>query len=91
MRYFEFIYDGEPRFWNIEIKGNVVTLTFGKGGTDGGSLDGKYSTADFAKKDALRLIERKLKEGYIELPGGDGDDPKWIIEEVKLNEVAMAD
>lgn len=91
MRYFEFIYDGEPKFWNIEIEGNIVSLTFGKGGVNGEPLSGQYSSSEYAKKDALRLIQRKLKEGYIELPGGDGDQPKWRLEEEVLNTVALVE
>lgn len=85
MRYFEFIYDGEPKFWNIEIEGNVVSLSFGKGGVKGKPLAGEYSTPEYAKRDALKLIQRKLKEGYIELPGGDGEHSKWVVEEFVLN------
>lgn len=40
----------------------------------------EYLNDESAQKDAIRLVARKLKEGYVELAGGDGSDAIWIDE-----------
>lgn len=77
MRYFELRTDKDTRFWNIEINGKYVVKQYGKTGGKVQEVKDEYIDEDFAKKDTLKLIAKKLKEGYIELPGGDSDHEKW--------------
>ncbi|MDR2949339.1 MAG: WGR domain-containing protein [Prevotella sp.] len=80
MRYFELKTEEESKFWNIDIEGKFVIKSYGKTGSKGRDVKDEYADENFAKKDALKLIQKKFKEGYSELPSGDNDDEKWLDE-----------
>ena len=90
MRFFELKTADSSKFWNIDIAGNCVTKSYGNIGNKGREVRDEYTDEHFAKKDALKLIAKRLKEGYVELPGGDGEDAKWFDEAAAAKAAAKA-
>ena len=70
-RYFTFKDEKSDKFWSIEIQGLLVTVVFGKTGTAGNTNVKEYFKEEDAKKDADKLIQEKLKKGYVEELGED--------------------
>ena len=65
-RYFTYKDEKSDKFWSIEIQGIMVTVVFGKNGTAGNTNVKEYFKEEDAKKDADKLIQEKLKKGYVE-------------------------
>ncbi|MBA3547713.1 MAG: WGR domain-containing protein [Nannocystis sp.] len=55
------------KFWEVEVSGATVTVTFGKLGTDGQSKPKKLGSAAEATKEAEKLIAEKTRKGYSEV------------------------
>src|SRR5262245_60102522 len=70
MRTFEFTDDKSNKFWNIELKGKTVTVVFGKIGTAGQTKPKDFSDEASAKKEHDKLVNEKVKKGYIETTKG---------------------
>ena len=66
-RRFEMIEGSSSKFWMVDVKGPLVTVTFGKIGTDGQTKDRTHPSPEAAKKDAEKLVREKLAKGYVEL------------------------
>lgn len=66
-RYFTYKDEKSDKFWSIEIQGIMVTVVFGKNGTAGNTNVKEYFKEEDAKKDADKLIQEKLKKGYVEV------------------------
>ncbi len=62
-----FIYqdNSSHKFWNIDINGTEMTVTFGKVGTQGQSQVKSFATEEECRKAAEKLIAEKMKKGYI--------------------------
>ena len=69
-KYFEYTDEVSNKFWEINLKGKQVTLTYGRIGIKNPAqivkkFKGK-SANDDAKKFALSKIREKTNKGYIE-------------------------
>ena len=72
-RYFEFIGEDAGRgvassakFWELTLDGSVVTVRFGKIGTNGQTTVKELASPDAAEAEANKLIASKVKKGYVE-------------------------
>src|SRR5262245_59240236 len=54
------------KFWNIEVSGSSLTVTFGKVGAAGKSQVKSFASGALAQAEADKLIKEKLKKGYVE-------------------------
>lgn len=74
-----FMDSASNKFWNIELKGNSHTVTYGRSGTAGQSGTKSFADAEAARKDFEKLVSAKLKKGYVDAgsatasTGDDGD------------------
>jgi uncharacterized protein (TIGR02996 family) len=66
MRNFE-LRDGKSnKFWNIDLKGNAFTVTFGRIGSAGQTQTKEFADAAKAQKEHDKLVKEKLAKGYTE-------------------------
>jgi uncharacterized protein (TIGR02996 family) len=66
MRTFEFRDGKSSKFWNIELRGDTFTVTFGKIGAKGQTQTKKFADAATARKEHDKLVKEKLGKGYVE-------------------------
>src|SRR5262249_15796126 len=66
MRTFQYSDAKSHKFWNIEVSGNSVAVTFGEIGTAGQTQTVTFFNDEMAEDGADMLIREKLKEGYVE-------------------------
>src|SRR5262245_7054655 len=66
MRTFICTEDGSNKFWNIELKGNSFTVSWGKIGTAGQSQTKTFPDETKAQKEHDKLVGEKLDKGYVE-------------------------
>lgn len=57
--------DTSNKFWKIYVSGNSFTVTYGKVGTGGSVKVKDFESEAACQKEAERLIQSKLKKGYI--------------------------
>lgn len=67
-RQFELSEGKSNKFWRITLDGSSCAVNFGRRGTAGQAQTKEFSTADAARKAYEKLIEEKLKKGYVESP-----------------------
>jgi uncharacterized protein (TIGR02996 family) len=67
MRKFKFVDDAAYKFWSIELADTSYTVAWGRIGTKGQSKTKDFGTAAAAQKAYDKIIQEKLKEGYIEI------------------------
>ena len=66
-KYFEYKDADSNKFWEINLKGKIITLTYGKIGAKGQkTLKDDFTTGEEAKKFAESKIREKTNKGYIE-------------------------
>lgn len=65
-RYLVYRGEGSEKFWEISREGSVVTVRFGRIGTDGQSRERDLGDADQAQKDMEKSVRAKLAKGYEE-------------------------
>ncbi len=65
-RYFEFTDGSSSKFWEVKVKGAIVTTRYGKIGADGRATSKTHSSAAAAKKEGEKLVAQKSKKGYLE-------------------------
>jgi len=58
------------KFWEVEVEGAVLTVRFGRIGTQGQSKEKTFADAAAAKKEEVKLIKEKTGKGYVSLDGG---------------------
>jgi len=63
-RYLVYQNGSSNKFWSVEVKGSVLTISWGRIGTEGQSKTERASSPAAAKKKAEALVESKLKKGY---------------------------
>ena len=66
MRTFQLSDATSHKFWNIEVKGNAYTVTYGKIGTAGQTQTKTFKDAATAQAEADKIIKEKTKKGYAE-------------------------
>ena len=69
MRRFEFSDSTSNKFWEVEVKGETLNVTFGKIGTKGQSKPKDFATPEKAKAEMEKLIKEKTGKGYVEVGG----------------------
>lgn len=72
-RYFEFVGEDLQRksksaskFWQIEVSGKKMTVTYGPIGAQGQNKEKSFARPEQATAEAEKLIGQKLKKGYVE-------------------------
>ncbi|MBA3538387.1 MAG: WGR domain-containing protein, partial [Deltaproteobacteria bacterium] len=61
---YEFTEGSSSKFWQIDLKGESFTTTFGKIGTSGQTSLKQWKDAATAKKEHDKLVAEKTKKGY---------------------------
>jgi formylglycine-generating enzyme required for sulfatase activity/predicted DNA-binding WGR domain protein len=69
MRRFEFVDGKSNKFWEVDVKGKTLNVTFGKIGTKGQSKPKDFATPEKAKAEMEKLIKEKTGKGYVEVGG----------------------
>ncbi|ATQ44045.1 DUF4011 domain-containing protein [Caulobacter mirabilis] len=69
MREFRFKQGTSDKFWRIGRDGLDVTVTYGRSGTRGQAVVKTYDTERRARAEVAKLIEEKLRKGYVEAGG----------------------
>ncbi len=66
MKKHRFVFEAgdKSKFWEIEVKGSVVHVLYGRVGTDGRTSDKPMASPSAAEKHAEKLIASKVKKGY---------------------------
>ncbi len=65
-RRFEFVAGNSAKFWELTVHRAVLTIRFGRLGTDGQTQTKTFPTADLALVQAKKLIVQKTRKGYSE-------------------------
>lgn len=65
-KYFEMTEDGASKFWEIRVVANVVTLRFGRIGTEGQLKPKSFSSEEVALAYAEEIMDEKVENGYVE-------------------------
>jgi uncharacterized protein (TIGR02996 family) len=84
MRTFQYSDAKSHKFWNIAVSGTSLTVTYGKVGSAGQTQTKTFASADKAQAEAAKLIQEKLKKGYVETT------PKAAASEAEGFERALA-
>jgi uncharacterized protein (TIGR02996 family) len=58
------------KFWNIELRGNTFTVTYGRQGTAGQTQTKAFPDEDRARQEHDKLVQEKLAKGYVETTPG---------------------
>ncbi len=69
MRRFKFVDSTSNKFWEVDVKGKILNVTFGKIGTKGQSKPKDFATPEKAKGEMEKLIKEKMGKGYVEVGG----------------------
>jgi predicted DNA-binding WGR domain protein len=77
MRRFEMREGGSSKFWEASCTGSVLTVRFGKIGSDGQTQTKKLASPAAAQKELDKLVAEKMKKGYVELVSLREGDPEW--------------
>jgi len=66
-KYFEYTDEVSNKFWEINLKGKQVIITYGRIGIDNPHhIKKKFKTNEEAKKFTESKIKEKINKGYIE-------------------------
>lgn len=65
-RYFELVEGSSSKFWEITVAGQDLTTRYGRIGKAGVTTLRQLSSSTDAQREALKLIQEKVKKGYIE-------------------------
>lgn len=65
-RRFEFVGGSSSKFWELSVAQNMVTVRYGRLGTDGQEQTKPFAAADLAQRHADGLVRQKLAKGYVE-------------------------
>ena len=57
--------DGSSKFWEGSVEGSVLTIKFGRIGTDGQAKDKDMGSPENAERELARLIREKTGKGYV--------------------------
>jgi predicted DNA-binding WGR domain protein len=66
MRCFECVDDKHAKFWEIDVRGCNVLTFYGRIGTEGQATTKPYLSPAEAIQAADKLIQSKIKKGYVE-------------------------
>jgi predicted DNA-binding WGR domain protein len=71
-RVFEYTEGTSQKFWSISLDGKSHTVRFGRLGSSGQTQTKEFATEAEARKSYDKLIQEKLKKGYVERGTGAG-------------------
>ncbi|MBX7219050.1 MAG: DUF4132 domain-containing protein [Blastocatellia bacterium] len=74
-REFQFSEGTSNKFWTITLSGSSHTVQFGRVGTAGQTQTKDFASADEARKSFDKLVQEKVKKGYVELSAAVGEEP----------------
>ncbi|MCX5415390.1 DUF4132 domain-containing protein [Streptomyces sp. NBC_00059] len=74
MRRWEFVEGSASKFWETGAEGTVVTVRYGRCGSDGRTQSKEYPSAEAAEAQVLKTIAEKERKGYREV-GASGSTP----------------
>ncbi len=57
---------GSRKFWRSSLKGNDLTVSYGRIGTSGQTLLKQFESPERAQREMEKLVVEKLRKGYIE-------------------------
>ena len=69
MRRFEFSDSTSNKFWEVDVHGKTLNVTFGKIGTKGQSKPKDFATPEKTNAEMEKLIKEKTGKGYVEVDG----------------------
>ena len=69
MRRFELSDSTSNKFWEVDVNGKTLNVTFGKIGTKGQGKPKDFATPEKAKAEMEKLIKEKTGKGYVEVGG----------------------
>ncbi|MEE1809046.1 DUF4132 domain-containing protein [Streptomyces sp. BE133] len=67
MRRWEYVEGSASKFWETEAEGAVVTVRYGRCGSDGRTQTKEYASAEAASAQVRKTIAEKEKKGYREV------------------------
>jgi uncharacterized protein (TIGR02996 family) len=70
MRTFTYSDAKSYKFWNIELQGSSLTVTYGRQGSAGQTQTKTFPGAAAAQKEHDKLVKEKLAKGYVETTAG---------------------
>lgn len=78
-----FVYkdDKSDKFWWIEYSGNDFIVNYGKNGTTGKYEIKEFDTDEECERTALKLINSKVKKGYVEVLNFDFNNRYYFDDE----------
>ena len=65
--------DGSRKFWEGSVAGSILTVRFGRIGTDGQSKDKDLGSPENAERELAKLIREKTGKGYVADADGAGE------------------
>jgi predicted DNA-binding WGR domain protein len=65
-REFHFTEGTSRKFWAVELRGEQMTVQFGRIGSEGQTQTKEFDTAAEARQACDKLVAEKLKKGYVE-------------------------
>src|SRR5437868_14121168 len=66
MRTFTYSDAKSHKFWNIDLQGDKLTVTYGRIGSAGQTQTKQFKDAAAAQKEHDKLVKEKLAKGYTE-------------------------
>ncbi|WP_371501822.1 DUF4132 domain-containing protein [Kitasatospora sp. NBC_00374] len=78
MRRWEFTEGGSDKFWEAAVDGAVVTVRYGRSGTDGREQSKEFPTSEAAQAHFARTVAEKERKGYRETGTGSAPTPRPV-------------
>ncbi|MDT3380044.1 DUF4132 domain-containing protein [Labrys neptuniae] len=75
MERYELIEGTSSKFWEVWTKGAIVSVRFGRIGTNGQTKDKDFASADVAEKEKTKLVKEKTGKGYVLVGSGNVSPP----------------
>jgi uncharacterized protein (TIGR02996 family) len=91
MRTFTFSDAKSHKFWNIELQGDKLTVTYGRIGSAGQTQTKAFKDAAAAQKEHDKLVKEKLAKGYQETTPSAKPQPRSMREALEEELVANPD
>ena len=91
MRTFTYSDAKSHKFWNIDLQGEKLTVTYGRIGTAGQTQTKEFADAAKAQKEHDKLVKEKLAKGYVETTAAAKPKPANVREALEEALVANPD
>lgn len=74
--YLEYVDEKSSKFWELTLNGTSFTVRYGKIGSDGRESPKAFDTEEEAREAAEKLIDSKMKKGYVTASSGSNPEPR---------------